>query len=88
LASVLCPITPKVFPSFDFDCVQGYLSVNRLGPAIQFAHAGLTAEGDNRVLMQKVTKEVMALAQQGKHRIPKVHQREILTIQFTCHELV
>lgn len=46
--------------------------MNRLGLAIQFAHAGLTAEGDNRVLMQKVTKEVMALAQQGKHRIPKV----------------
>ena len=33
---------------------QGYLSVNRFGALIGFAHAGMTAEGDNRVLMQKV----------------------------------
>lgn len=33
---------------------QGYLSCNRFGQIIAFAHAGMTAEGDNRVLMQKV----------------------------------
>jgi acyl-CoA oxidase len=33
---------------------QGYLSCNRFGQLIGFAHAGMTAEGDNRVLMQKV----------------------------------
>ena len=33
---------------------QGYLSVNRFGQIIGFAHAGMTAEGDNKVLMQKV----------------------------------
>ena len=33
---------------------QGYLSVNRFGAILGFAHAGMTAEGDNRVLMQKV----------------------------------
>jgi hypothetical protein len=27
---------------------QGYLSVNRFGALIGFAHAGMTAEGDNR----------------------------------------
>ena len=27
---------------------QGYLSVNRFGSLIGFAHAGMTAEGDNR----------------------------------------
>ena len=32
---------------------QGYLSVNRFGHIIGFSHAGMTAEGDNRVLMQK-----------------------------------
>ena len=32
---------------------QGYLSVNRFGSIIGFAHAGMTAEGDNSVLMQK-----------------------------------
>ena len=38
---------------------QGYLSANRLGECITWSHAGLTAEGDNRVLMQKVSKELM-----------------------------
>lgn len=38
---------------------QGYLSANRMGEAITGAHAGLTAEGDNRVLMQKVAKELL-----------------------------
>jgi len=33
---------------------QGYLSCNRFGQIIGFGHAGVTAEGDNRVLMQKV----------------------------------
>eukprot|EP00455_Lapot_gusevi_P050031 TRINITY_DN719_c0_g1_i2.p2 TRINITY_DN719_c0_g1~~TRINITY_DN719_c0_g1_i2.p2 ORF type:complete len:699 (+),score=303.14 TRINITY_DN719_c0_g1_i2:67-2097(+) len=51
---------------------QGYLSVNRFGQIIGFAHAGMTAEGDNRVLMQKVAKEILAFAQQNKHRMPKV----------------
>eukprot|EP01097_Dermamoeba_algensis_P004280 TRINITY_DN2823_c0_g1_i1.p1 TRINITY_DN2823_c0_g1~~TRINITY_DN2823_c0_g1_i1.p1 ORF type:complete len:509 (-),score=163.97 TRINITY_DN2823_c0_g1_i1:163-1689(-) len=38
---------------------QGYLAVNRFGQQIGFAHAGMTAEGDNRVLMQKVSKEIL-----------------------------
>ena len=36
---------------------QGFLSCNRFGTFIAGAHAGLTAEGDNSVLMQKVAKE-------------------------------
>jgi len=39
---------------------QGYLSCNRFGSLIGFAHAGLTAEGDNRVLFQKSAKELIA----------------------------
>ncbi|GAB4821263.1 hypothetical protein N2152v2_008309 [Parachlorella kessleri] len=39
---------------------QGYLSCNRFGSLIGFAHAGITAEGDNRVLFQKVAKELTA----------------------------
>ncbi|CAG9460846.1 unnamed protein product [Pedinophyceae sp. YPF-701] len=50
---------------------QGYLSVNRLGSIIGFAHAGMTAEGDNRVLMQKVAKELLSVAQSW----PEVSQR-------------
>jgi len=51
---------------------QGYLSANRLGQIIQFAHAGMTAEGDNRVLMTKVAKEAMAMMQKGNFTYPKV----------------
>lgn len=40
---------------------QGYLSVNRFGALIGFSHAGITAEGDNRVLMQKVAKELLTM---------------------------
>ncbi|KAK3815246.1 MAG: hypothetical protein J3Q66DRAFT_433018, partial [Benniella sp.] len=43
---------------------QGYLSVNRFGEMIGYAHAGMTEEGDSSVLMQKVAKEMLALLQQ------------------------
>lgn len=33
---------------------QGYLLCNELPLGVGFAHAGMTAEGDNSVLMQKV----------------------------------
>nr|XP_039271980.1 acyl-coenzyme A oxidase 3, peroxisomal-like [Styela clava] len=36
---------------------QGYLSCNRFGKFIELAHAAMTAEGDNKVLMQKAAKE-------------------------------
>lgn len=39
---------------------QGYLACNRFGSLIGFAHAGITAEGDNRVLFQKAAKELLA----------------------------
>ena len=38
---------------------QGYLAANRFGEGIAAAHAGLTAEGDNRVIQQKVAKELL-----------------------------
>jgi len=47
---------------------QGYLSVNRFGTLLGFAHAGMTAEGDNRVLMQKVAKELLGMASWPKYR--------------------
>jgi acyl-CoA oxidase len=43
---------------------QGFLSVNKFGDFMAIAHAGLTAEGDNRVLMVKIVKDV-------KHNILK-----------------
>ncbi|KAJ3296854.1 hypothetical protein HK104_001096 [Borealophlyctis nickersoniae] len=49
---------------------QGYLSVNEFGPHIGFSHAGMTAEGDNSVLMQKVTKELLAGIDSGAIKYP------------------
>lgn len=40
---------------------QGYLSCNRFGTFIGLAHAAMTAEGDNSVLMQKVAKERLSV---------------------------
>jgi len=50
---------------------QGYLSVNRLWEGIAFGHSGMTAEGDNSVLMQKVAKELGQRLQTGKHKFPR-----------------
>jgi len=38
---------------------QGYLACNRVGPMLGTAHAGITGEGDNVVLMQKVASNLM-----------------------------
>jgi len=62
---------------------QGFLSANRFGEAIGGAHAGMTAEGDNSVLMQKVAKEVLSLFQAGElSRLPFA-EREI-SFSFDC----
>jgi len=50
---------------------QGYLCVNRLSDGIAFGHSGMTAEGDNSVLMQKVAKELGWRLQKGKHKFPE-----------------
>ena len=47
---------------------QGYLSVNKFGAILGFAHAGMTAEGDNRVLMQKVQLCCLCLAAPARWR--------------------
>lgn len=51
---------------------QGYLTANYLGMSIGFSHAGISAEGDNAVLIQKVAKELMAAVQKGNIVYPKV----------------
>merc|ERR1711902_64105 len=56
---------------------QGYLAINRLSECIMFAHAGMTAEGDNRVLYQKVTKELLTRLQKGKHKFGKISNGNI-----------
>ena len=38
----------------------GFLQTNVIGLALFGAHAGSTAEGDNKVLMQKIVKDILA----------------------------
>lgn len=45
---------------------QGFLSANRFGEGIAGMHAGITAEGDNRVIQQKVSKELIETADYEK----------------------
>jgi len=49
---------------------QGYLSCNRFGTFLGLAHAAMTAEGDNSVLMQKVAKERLAVFKPTKMTPP------------------
>jgi len=50
---------------------QGYLSCNRFGTFLGLAHAAMTAEGDNSVLMQKVAKERLGELMKLKAQVPK-----------------
>lgn len=45
---------------------QGFLASNRFGEGIAGSHAGITAEGDNRVIQQKVAKELLETADYEK----------------------
>merc|ERR1719309_114922 len=50
---------------------QGYLSCNRFGTFLGLAHAAMTAEGDNSVLMQKVAKERLAILAKDPIKLEK-----------------
>ncbi|KAJ3171282.1 hypothetical protein HK101_011268 [Irineochytrium annulatum] len=62
---------------------QGYLSANQFGLAIGFSHAGMTAEGDNSVLMQKVSKELLAAVGKGAVSYPHVSIDDIASWDMT-----
>lgn len=49
---------------------QGYLAHNKFGDYIAIAHAGLTAEGDNRVLMVKICKDMITNINKKGHKLP------------------
>lgn len=49
---------------------QGYLAANRFIDYIALAHAGLTAEGDNRILMVKIVKDMITLHIKEKKPLP------------------
>ena len=50
---------------------QGYLSCNRFGTFLGLAHAAMTAEGDNSVLMQKVAKERLGTLAKNPPKLEK-----------------
>ncbi|KAI8866100.1 acyl-CoA oxidase [Ramicandelaber brevisporus] len=50
----------------------GYLRLSRFGSIVGSAHAGITAEGDASVLMQKVAKELLADLRTGVAKLPKI----------------
>lgn len=51
---------------------QGYLSVNKFGDYMATAHAALTAEGDNRVLMVKICKDMMKNIKKKIGQLPQM----------------
>jgi len=59
---------------------QGYLSCNRFGSAIGYAHAAMTAEGDNAVLMQKVATERLMVFKPSKAKL------DVGTVDLGCTE--
>merc|ERR1719225_891593 len=56
---------------------QGYLSANRFGTFLGLAHAAMTAEGDNSVLMQKVAKEHLGYLMKNPPKIEKPASKSV-----------
>lgn len=61
---------------------QGYLAANQLSEIIGLAHAGITAEGDNSVLMQKVAKELLADVQAGRYQPVKIDESSASSLEY------
>ncbi|KAH9276410.1 hypothetical protein BASA83_001103 [Batrachochytrium salamandrivorans] len=80
IVRLCCVIKPLVTWNFERTATtcrercggQGYLQCNEFGLNIGFSHAGMTAEGDNSVLMQKVSKELLAAIAAKKIVYPKI----------------
>jgi acyl-CoA oxidase len=54
-----------------------FLASNVIGAILAGAHSGMTAEGDNSVLMQKVVKDLLAHTSKGKHLTPKIKKETL-----------
>lgn len=73
---------------------QGYLSCNRFGTFLGLAHAAMTAEGDNSVLMQKVAKERLGELMKSRREMPSpptttdLSHRDFLLYLLEKRELV
>ena len=70
---------------------QGFLAANRFGEAISGAHAGITAEGDNKVMQQKVAKELLSFVEKNdvikykiKEKIPNTIKKFNIVFNHKC----
>lgn len=50
---------------------MGFLSSSRFAEFLAGAHTGLTAEGDNRVLMHKIVKDLLKAVITKQHKLPQ-----------------
>jgi len=66
---------------------QGYLSANRFGVFIGLAHAAMTAEGDNSVLMQKVAKEHLTALTKKPIKLSAPASTDVTDAGFLHHVL-
>merc|ERR1712142_901599 len=66
---------------------QGYLSCNRFGTFLGLAHAAMTAEGDNSVLMQKVAKEHLGFLSKNPINLQKPANTDLKESQYLMYLL-
>jgi len=66
---------------------QGYSSCNRFGTFLGLAHAAMTAEGDNSVLMQKVAKERLGILAKNPIHLEKPGSTDLSTAEYMLYLL-
>ena len=59
---------------------MGYLAHSRFGEYLAVAHASLTAEGDNRVLMVKIVKDMILNVTKLGHKLPETSMNVVAQI--------
>lgn len=57
-----------------------FLYINQICEMLVSTHSGMTAEGDNKVLMQKVVKDILSHTRKGKHSSPAIEREELKNI--------
>jgi len=60
---------------------HGYATINVLGKSVADSHAGLTGEGDNAVLLQKTTKDLLEAIKSGSVTLPQIDSELMESIQ-------
>lgn len=78
--STIINITKVIITDFSLKAVsivrermggQGMISANRIGEILTASHAGVTGEGDNKVVSNKIAKDLIKLYSSGKIPFPQ-----------------